>query len=258
MRKILSLLLIFIGIIGIKSDKADQVVNFAKSKLKCGYVWGSSGQILNEQNLKEFMKNGHVDEKRVRKWMGVQVYDCASLVVAAFNSVGIKIKSGGATSSWTKTDWLKKDTINTLPKDKVCVLFREGEGKMQHTGNYIRNNLYIHAKGSDDGVKLENLSGSRWTHWAMPKGLYDDKDTETPSIVIGDDKTCASFPCQAKLVATSGSTVNFRKSNSKSSTILARIKLGTIVTVTGESNGWCSVTYNNMNGYIMSEFLVKA
>ena len=105
----------------------------------------------------------------------------------------------------------------------------------------------------------DRINFSTNTNHTMTIFWHDDKDnTETPSIVIGDDKKCTSFPCQAKLVATSGSTVNFRKSNSKSSTILARIKLGTIVTVTGESNGWCSVTYNNMNGYIMSEFLVKA
>lgn len=258
MKNFLSLLIVLIGIIEIKSvTKAEQVVSFAKSKLNCGYVWGSSGQLLTEQKLKEFAKNPHVDENRARRWIGYHVYDCASLVVASFASAGISIVRGGATSSWTKTNWLTKDTINSLPKDKVCVLFRQGEGRMQHTGIYIGNNLYIHAKGTDYGVKLENLSNSRWTHWAMPRGLYDDFQPQPTPVPTPSNGVCSSYPCQAKLVAPSHNTVNLRKSNSKSSAVLVQIKLGTVVTVTGESNGWCNVTYEKYKGYMMSEFLVQ-
>lgn len=238
--------MIILCIIQIKGDKPSKVVEFAKSKLKCGYVWGATGQILTERNLKRFLLNGHVEEKRVRKWLNKQVYDCAGLVMRAFETVGIQIKSG-ATSAWRGTSWQYSGTIKSLPKDKVCILYREGEGKMQHTGIYIGNNYFIHAKGSDYGVVQESMAKSRWTHWGIPKNFYDKDDV----------KISTSFPCQAKVVATSGNTVRLRKSPSTSSDVLVNIKLGTIVTLTGEENGWCSVTYGSKTGYMMSQFLEK-
>ena len=62
------ILLLSFGLIQIKTDKPSDVVNFALSKVGCGYVWGTSGQILTEDNLKTFVANGkgNVDPNRVR------------------------------------------------------------------------------------------------------------------------------------------------------------------------------------------------
>lgn len=60
---------------------------------------------------------------------------------------------------------------------------------------------------------------------------------------------------RAVLVAPSGSTVNLRQSPSKSARIMARVKLGTTITITKPGEVWAAVTWNGFNGYMMAEFL---
>ena len=240
------ILLLSFGLIQIKTDKPSDVVNFALSKVGCGYVWGTSGQILTEDNLKTFVANGkgNVDPNRVRQWMGLQVFDCAGLVYAAFNTIGIQLAKG-ATSIWDQTKWQKKGEIKNLPTDKVCILFRKDGGSMGHTGIYIKNGQFVHAKGSDYGVRKENMSGSSWTHWGIPKGLYPDEQIK---------QICNSYPCQARVANASG-TVNLRKGPSKSYDLVDKIKVGEVVTLNGYENGWYNLTYGKKKGYMMAEYL---
>jgi len=100
----------------------------------------------------------------------------------------------------------------------------------------------------------------KWTHWGIPKGLYNGGDPSPKPDPKTDPKpsTPGSFPFQAKVTASSGGTVNLRKDANKSSRILMKIKLGETVTVTGEEGGFYKITYGTTNGYMMKEFLNKA
>jgi hypothetical protein len=255
MKYILPLLILSLVNLQINCDNASKVVEYAKSKIGCGYIWGSTGQTCTQALINRLAGNGHVDPKIVKKWIGKQVFDCAGLVSRAFQQVGIRMATG-ATSAWKGTSWQSKGTISNYPKDKVCVLYREGSGRMQHTGIYIGNGEFIHASGSKTGVVKEKMPG-KWTHWGIPKGLYSGNDSSQKQ---DHDKPVppGSFPFQAKVTASSGGTVNLRKSASTNSSIIIRIKLGETVTVTGEESDWYKITYNSANGYMMKKFLLKA
>jgi len=84
----------------------------------------------------------------------------------------------GATSQWNKTKFEVKGTIDTLPADKVCCLYRKdaSTGKMGHTGLYLGDGqTFIHAAGSKIGVVKSTIKAyGRWTHWGIPAGLYDN------------------------------------------------------------------------------------
>ena len=174
MKFIIFLNLCFLCTIQIKANKADKVVQFAKSKVGCGYVWSAEGQILTEDELdylySQYPKN--IDKSIVRKWIGQQVYDCSGFVMKAFEKVNIYLNHN-AQYAWEETDWLRKGKIKDYPKDKVCILYRynSDKGKMTHTGIYIGGGLFIHAKGSEDGVVMESMP-STWTHYGLPRGLY--------------------------------------------------------------------------------------
>lgn len=91
--------------------------------------------------------------------------------------VGISMVSG-ATSQWNKTNFMAKGSIDTLPADKVCCLYRKdaSTGKMAHTGLYLGDGeTFIHAAGSSTGVVKSTIKKyGRWTHWGIPAGLYDN------------------------------------------------------------------------------------
>ena len=69
-----------------------------------------------------------------------------------------------------------------------------------------------------------------------------------------------SYPYEAKVVAKSGNTVNFRSqpTTSDKNNIITQIPLGNTVTVTGQyDTKWSIVAYNGRSGYMMTEFLSK-
>jgi len=170
--KYISLVILALCIIQMKSDKASQVVAFAKSKLGCGYAWSGEGQVLTQANMKTFHSKypDHVDTNIVKKWLGKEVYDCSGLVMKALQKVGISIYHN-CEIAWKSGIWASKGTINNYPKGKVCIVYRISNGRMVHTGISLGNGKFIHAKGSKYGVVEESMPGS-WTHWGMPKGLY--------------------------------------------------------------------------------------
>ncbi len=163
-----------------EKTKAQVVIDWALSKLdpQCGYIWGTYGQICTQSliNSKYNQYPDHVDPSIVKKWIGKQVFDCQGFVQQAMKQVGIQMVSG-ATSQWNKTNFEVKGSIDTLPSDKVCCLYRKdaSTGKMAHTGLYIGNGEFIHAAGSKTGVVKSTIKAyGRWTHWGIPSGLYDN------------------------------------------------------------------------------------
>ena len=119
---------------------------------------------------------------------GKLAYDCAQLSKWAMDSVGITIPSG-ANSQWTQTKWAAKGTIATLPANRVALVFRRDTDHMGHVGVYQGNGNVIHARGHDYGVVQQWLSETKFTHWGVPKGLYEDMDeliVDRPTLRKGD------------------------------------------------------------------------
>ncbi len=257
MKYIIPLIILSFCLVQIKSDKAEEVIRFAKSKLGCGYVWGASGGVLTSSRLQSYHRAhpDHVDVNICKKWIGKEVFDCAGLVHAAFASVGISLAKG-ATSIWgQKSLFEQTGRINTLPRDKVCILFREEKdrpGRMAHTGIYIKNGQFIHSSGSKTGVVPGTMNGS-WTHWALPKGVNDGSYTPVTPV---NPPSSGGYPCQGKVGNASG-TVNLRKGPSKSYGVIVRVPVGETITLNGYENGWYKVSYGGKSGYMMAEFINK-
>lgn len=230
---------------------AQKVKDWALSKKGCGYTWGATGQTMTTAVMNA-LKNrypDHVNTNIVEKWIGKQIFDCASFVRLGMKEAGVSMVSG-ASSQWKKTDWETQGTIDTIPRDKLCALYRESPNSnpMSHTGLYLGDGWVMDARGSSAGVVYSRLEDYKWTHWGIPKGLY-----------LGEPVVEEVYEVlyQAKVTATSGSNVRMRKSASASSTVLKNIKLGKIVDVLEELDGWLKITYEGEVGYMMSKFLVK-
>ena len=233
--------------------KAEIVKSWALSKQGCGYVWGATGEKLTQEYLQRLLASfsEHIDEEIVSKWMGKEVYDCAYFTKAAMKQVGITIGSG-ASSQWRKSKWEEKGKINTLPVNKVCILYRESPNAdpMQHTGIYLGDGTVVDARGSKTGVIHSNLTSYGWTHWAIPQGLYDNYEKEPEEVL--------PVIYQAVVTASSGTTVRMRASASSSATVLKAIKLGEKVDVVEEvDDTWSKIIYGGTTGFMMKKFLAK-
>ena len=253
-----TLLLLSLCILQAFCGKEQLVIDWALSRVGYPYVWGTYGQKLTESLLNQLVaKHGAdtVHPEKAKKYIGKICYDCAGFVAKAFNTVGISL-STGANSAWNNAKWASSGTIDKMPKDRVCVLYRRKNDRMQHTGIYIKGNQVVHAKGIDYGVVKEAFSTS-WTHYGIPQNFYSDDIPTTPSTPVNPPSP-GSYPFNAKVVVSKGSTVNFRKSPSTGAALIQKINQGEVVSVTGEASAdWYTVTYNGKNGFIMKEFLVK-
>ena len=89
---------------------------------------------------------------------GKRAYDCAQLVKWAMAEIGVQMVSG-ATSQWQKTPWAALGEMDTLPADKVVILYRQdSKNVMGHTGVALGDDSCIHAKGHDYGVVREGIA----------------------------------------------------------------------------------------------------
>ena len=170
--KFISLVLFALYIIQMKSNKASEVIAFAKSKLGCWYIWGAKGEVLTKPILQQFKNKNpsKVNTQIANKWMQKEVYDCPGFVMRTFQKVGIKIIQH-CQIAWKNVNWASKGEISKYPKNKVCIVYRLVKGKMEYTGISLGNGKVIYAKDEKSGVVEEAMPG-KWTHWGIPKGLY--------------------------------------------------------------------------------------
>ena len=152
-------------------DNVKKVTDFVKSKLGCGYAYGSEGQTLSPDLLKYFKSKFKDNVKdSTKQWMNKECYDCSGLVMKALAQAGISVHHS-AHYIWTE-DMKKRGDIKDIPNDKLCLVFRKGkDGTMSHIGVYLGNGKVIEAKGADYGVVETNLSDGTWTNWGAPSGL---------------------------------------------------------------------------------------
>lgn len=172
---------------------------------------------------------------------GKRAYDCAQLVKWAMNEIGIQMVSG-ATSQWQKTPWAALGEMDTLPTDKMVILYRQdSKNVMGHTGIALGDGSCVHAKGHDYGVVREGIEAyGRWTHWGIPQGLYED---------------IPRAPGKSEAYEVTGKNVALRQGMSTASDVLIRIPTGTMVDGVSAGSDWIQVTYQGKQGYMMAEFL---
>lgn len=233
------------------TKKEQTIIDFAESQIGQGYIWGSKGKTLTETLLASYVKANptHVDEAVVKRWLGKKTYDCASFITACFSAAKINITSVGVSSQWKKTKWEDSGTIDTIPKDRVCCVYREdpNSNPMAHGGVYCGNGYVIDARSSKLGVIKRKLSAYKWSHWAIPKGMDYQKVEEVLEVSH-----------QSEVVSNNGKGVRMRDEASTAGAILKTLPIGTIVDVIDETDEWCHIIYNGTEGYMMSQFLAAA
>jgi len=270
-------------VVKMENKKANDIVEIAMSKLGDPYVYGAWGDPCTPSVRKQYA--GYHPEYREKiygacqslsgkgkcatcKWNNHLCYDCRGFMhYCIINGSGIDLYGGGATTQYdTNSNWEEKGLISNAPNLVFPVFKRKGD-RMSHTGIHIGDGKVIHCSTT---VKEGSLTDSTWTHYAIPKGLYTKEEiekAESLQVVINKLKGVTTvsynpitdgFIYKAKVVASSGNTVNMRSSASTSASILKKISLGTEVYVIEEINSaWSKIGNNGMVGYMMSKFLER-
>ena len=171
-----------------------KVVSIAEACIGWPYVWGAvGGKHCTVANRKMYLNSKNIGQgdkdlitKRCQILSGkksacagciyypdnteTRIFDCQGFIKWIFSHIGITFSGGGCTSMWkAASNWSQQGAISTMPKDKVCCVFRDVNGTKEHILLYDGKGNYIHCSGE---VKKQAISSYKATHWAIPKGLY--------------------------------------------------------------------------------------
>ena len=186
------------AVIPVANDKAQAVIDLAKSKLGDPYVYGASGQQCKPNVRRQYagyhpeykdkiykacpvLNGGRQSTCAGCKWDGHLCYDCRGFTSYVLKqAAGIKLEGGGATSQYnTNSNWDAKGEISGMPNVVCCVFKRRGE-KMSHTGLHIGDGKIIHCSTT---VKEGSTSDASWTHYGVPAGLYTNQEIKSKGVV---------------------------------------------------------------------------
>ena len=161
------------------------------------YVFGARGEYCTVQNRHSRYRDDHPTIRTKCKgydsgsctgckWYPnserVRCYDCRGFTYWCLKQVGILINGQGATSQWnTEANWASKGEIGTMPRDALVCLFVKKSNKMEHTGFGFNNETCE----CSNGVQHFNSRNKKWTHWAVPAGLYSTDPQPEPEPVPG-------------------------------------------------------------------------
>lgn len=205
-----------------------------------GYLYGAKGQICSpafrKQQAAQYPDQADNILGTGAKWDGMPVWDCAQLTRAAAKAADVELVSG-ATSQWNKTAWARRGAIDNLPEGETVFVYRQANGKMQHTGVAIGDGSCVHARGTAYGVVRQRMDEYAWTHWASPWAA-------TPETIA-----------VAEVQAQTGSTVNVR--DEPGGSVVARLPVGTLVEITAQCAGWSAVRHAGGIAYMQSAFLKR-
>ena len=179
-------------------SKADIVRGISVACEGWPYVFGAWGEQCTPSNRRRRQRDDHptivsscqvLSGKKTTcdgcKWdLPVWMFDCRGFTDKILSLVGIDLKGEGATSQWnTKANWVVQGEISEMPRDRVCCVFVKKDNKMSHTGLYLGDGSTCECSSN---VQYFKTMKSKWTHYAIPAGLYDD--TPIPEPVPTTDK----------------------------------------------------------------------
>ena len=122
----------------------------------------------------------------------VRCFDCRGFTDWCLKQAGVDLKGEGATSQWNNSsNWLRKGDIATMPENTLVCLFVKKGSKMEHTGLGLNNETCE----CSSGVQHFTKRNKKWTHWALPRGLYGAEQRD--GFACSTDVELQNRPCRS-------------------------------------------------------------
>jgi len=132
-------------------------IDLVKSKIGCGYVLGSQGEVMTQKLLDSLAHwNTAKNNAIAKKWIGKQCFDCSGLIVWSLQQLGFITKAEDYTAD---TLFYKECTLITKDelKENDLVFIKTKNSGITHVGVYIGNGQVVEAKGTPYGVVKSTL-----------------------------------------------------------------------------------------------------
>lgn len=187
---------------GIPLQKASDLVEFLKSRVGCGYVLGTYGQICTQELLEKRAADDPENGAsyylgNCARWIGKLVTDCSGLIEWFLLKQGVTncdSYSGGMYKQWCTE---RSTDMSIMVHQPGVVVFKRNSNGIYHMGIYVGKDRVIEARGAVHGVVVSQFSADpAWNAWGYFDWLiYDIVDTDVEQLpVIADALTYGPLP----------------------------------------------------------------
>lgn len=187
---------------GIPLQKASDLVEFLKSRVGCGYVLGTYGQICTQELLEKRAADDPENGAsyylgNCARWIGKLVTDCSGLIEWFLLKQGVTncdSYSGGMYKQWCTE---RSTDMSIMVHQPGVVVFKRNSNGIYHMGIYVGKDRVIEARGAMHGVVVSQFSADpAWNAWGYFDWLiYDIVDTDVEQLpVITDALTYGPLP----------------------------------------------------------------
>lgn len=201
--------------------------------------------------------------------------DCIGLIIGAVRRMGLTW-SGIHGSNWAaRKELVKLEPIKSVSDLSVGDVVLKGRAKgsvgwslpvrYRRGGKYYNGDLtdYYHAGVvySLNPFQIRHMSSRMTIDKKLGKWNYHGKLTVLMKQVdnaVSQPSTGSFTPASgavAVVVADTGSTVNLRREPRLRGSLIARVPLGSYVTIISPGEEWAKISWNNFTGYMMAKFL---
>lgn len=135
------------------------------------YVWGANAQTITENLMEQLYtlygsstyNRAYYQDKRNGN-EGKTAADCSGFMYP--------LSGSDNTADGYYRACIEKGKIDSLPKDKVCLVFKQRtDGYMNHIGIYLGDGTVAEMASSKLNYQHRNLAANNWTHWGLPKWI---------------------------------------------------------------------------------------
>ena len=135
------------------------------------YVWGANGQVytpeLADKLFRTYGSNTYTKEyyqTKLKTGCKKMAADCAGFIhpLSGYDN----------TANGYYNKCVSKGTIKSIPKDKVCLVFKaRSNGTMHHIGIYLGDGTVAEMASSQEDYKHRKLTATNWSHWGIPNWI---------------------------------------------------------------------------------------
>ena len=199
------------------SKTANELVNFAKSKLGTNYVYGMKGAVLTDSKLRSLANSypKYLTYNKEKGKIGTVCTDCSGLISWCTGKVR-------GSSQYKETATRIEHISNISGAVAGCALWQQG-----HIGIYIGNGECIEARGSAYGTVKTKVANRKFTHILWLCDIDYDNSVQVPQEPSG---------VSSKVKVDTPSGVNCR--NAPNGAKVKAYANGTELTISKEENGW--------------------
>jgi hypothetical protein len=153
------------------------------------YVWGANCQIITKSLMDSLYKtfgsktyNKAYYDNKLKAGEGKKGADCSGAIYP--------ISGYDATASNYYSRCTKKGSIDSIPKNKVCLVFKKNsKGTINHVGCYTGDGYVSEMASSQKNYQRKPLAGNGWDLWGFPDFLTDWGTTVSNNTTTGGKNT---------------------------------------------------------------------